>query len=92
MMSKIGISALLAGFFIGIFSGISRFMQAENFWVDLTLSKLFGEERTESLITWFDTAAIQTGLDYLFYELPMFGLLLGIGVIFLLISLFIKNH
>lgn len=92
MLTKIGISTLLAGLFVGIFTGISRFMAAKTIWVDLTLFKLVGEKKTESIITWFDTLWIQESLDTLFYDIPFFGLLISIGVILLVLSLFIKDH
>ena len=92
MFSKLGIGTLLAGLFIGIFSGISKLMQADNLWVGLTLTKLFGEERAESVITSFDSVFIQDKLDFLFYEVPFFVIVLGLGVIFLVISLFMKEH
>ncbi|MFH2057882.1 MAG: hypothetical protein ABIJ59_03165 [Pseudomonadota bacterium] len=90
MITKLGITSLLAGFFVGLLAGISSFMATKNFWVNLTLSKIFGEAKTESIITWFDTLAIQSGLDFLFYTVPVFAVLMCLGVILLVISLFIK--
>jgi hypothetical protein len=90
MMTRIGISSLLAGLFLALFSGISNFMASQNFWVDLTLSKLLGEDKVESLITWFTAPFMQNSLDILFYEIPVYGLLFLLGGVFLIISLFVK--
>ena len=92
MFGKLGIGCLLAGLFVGIFGGISNLMQVDNLWVGLTLTKLLGEDRAESIITWFDSAAIQDNLDLLFYDVPFFVLILSLGVILIVISLFVKDH
>ncbi len=92
MISKLGIYALIVGFFMGVFAGISRFMKAQNFWVDLTISKFIGEEKSESIVLLFDVEAIQNILDFLIYELPLFGHLIGMGVVLLIISMFLKDH
>ena len=92
MFGKLGIGSLLAGLFIGIFGGISNLMQVDNLWVGLTLTKLFGEERAESIITWFDSEFIQDKLDLLFYDVPFFVLVLFFGVVMIVISLFVKDH
>ena len=92
MVSKLGIYSLLVGFFLGIFAGISNFMDAKNFWVDLTISKIIGEETAESIITFTDIAFIQNTLDVLIYDLTFFLFVIGIGVVFLIISLFVKDH
>ncbi len=91
MLTRIGILSLLAGLFMGLFSGISQFMGGDNIWIDLTLSKVFGEDTAESVITFFDVVMIQESLDYLFYKMPLFGLLLLVGGIFLVIGMFIKQ-
>ena len=92
MVTKLGIGSLIAGFFLAVFSGISNFMNARNFAVNLTLSKVFGEDTTESIITTFDSEFLQNALDTFFYEIPFFGILLIFGVILLIISHFLKNH
>lgn len=92
MLTKIGIGSLLAGLFMGVFSGISSFMEKKSFWVDLTLSKVFGENTAESFITFFSNETIQDILDSLMYEIPVFGLLLAIGVLCLFVGLFVKNY
>lgn len=75
-----------------VFSGISSLMENENFWVDLSLSKLMGEDKTESIITWFDSAAIQNSLDLFFYDIPLFGIIGGMGLVSLVISFFMKEQ
>ena len=92
MMTKLGICSLLAGFCAGVFSGISKFMEARNFWVDLTLSKMIGEDRAERIVTLIDVEAVRNSLDYLMYDLPLFCFLLGLGVVFLLIGMFVEKH
>jgi len=92
MITRIGICSLLASFFLGIFSGISNFMEADNFWVDLTISKMIGEDKSEAIIGLIDVAVVQNGLDFMIYELPFFLFLFGFGLILLFISLFIKSH
>ena len=73
MITRVGICTLLAGLFVGIFSGISSFMAARNIWVDLTVSKIIGEDRSESIITLFDVVMIQNTFDFIIYELPFFA-------------------
>ena len=92
MMTKLGIFSLLAGLFIGIFSTISKFMEAQNFWVDLTILKMIGEDNSEAVITLIDSDFIQNSLDFLIYDLPFFCFLFGLGIVFLIISLFVKNY
>ena len=92
MMAKLGIYALLAGFFLGLFKGISSFMESKNFWVDLTISKLIGEDNSEAIIELINVAVVQNVLDFVIYELPFFIFLFGIGLVFLVISLFMNTH
>ena len=92
MITRVGICTLLAGLFVGLFSGISKFMEATNFWVDLTISKMIGDNSCETIILFMDAAIIQKSLDFLIYDLPFFVFLIGVGVILLIISLFVKTH
>jgi len=91
-MTRLGIYSLLAGFFMGVFSGISSFMQTNNFWVDLTISKIIGEDPSQTVIGLLNIAIIRDTLDFLIYDLPFFCFLLGLGVVLLIISLFGKIH
>lgn len=91
-MTRLGIYSLLAGLFMGLFSGISSFMATQNFWVDLTLSKLIGENRSESIIGIIEIPVVQTLLDSVLYEVPFFCCLLGMGAVFLIVGLFVKEH
>ena len=92
MMTRLGIYSLLAGFFMGVFSGISSFMQTNNFWVDLTISKIIGEDPSQTVIGLLNIAIVRDTLDFLIYDLPFFCFLLGLGVVLLIISLFGKIH
>ncbi|HGY11249.1 MAG TPA: hypothetical protein ENK36_02650 [Desulfobacterales bacterium] len=92
MITKLGIYSLLVGLFVGLFTGISNFMGIKNFWADLTVSKLIGETNSEAIIVLTNIAAVQNSLDYLIYELPFFCFLLGLSLILLIISLFMKTH
>lgn len=92
MMAKLGIYSLLAGLFVGIFSGISQFMENKNFWVDLTIAKIIGEDNSEAIVGLIDVVLVQNSLDFIIYDLPFFGFLLGLSGIFLVVSLFVKSH
>jgi len=92
MITRLGIYSLLGGLFLGLFSGISSFMNADNFWVGLTLSRVLGEKKTEGIIEFFSSPVIQDGLDLFFYEWPLFVVILGLGSILLIISLFVRDH
>lgn len=92
MFTKAGILSLTAGFFVAVFSGISRFMESQNIWVDLTISTLLGDNASNSLINFTDVAVIQDLLYYLVVDLPLSVFLIGLGVIFLVLALFFKNY
>ena len=92
MITKLGISTLLAGIFVGIFSGISQFMEAHTFWVDLTISKIIGQENSETIVLLTNYVSVQNFFDYIIYDLPFFLFLIGIGIILLIISLFEKTR
>lgn len=91
MFTKLGILSLLAGAFVGIFSLISGFMQADNIWVGITLSTLTGDA-TERIVDAVSIEPVQNALSTLFYDLPLSGVMIGLGVIFLVVSLFFKEH
>lgn len=92
MITKLGILTSLAGICVGLFSGISQFFETPTFWVGLTISKIIGEENSETIILLTDIAAVQNIFDFIIYDLPFFCFLLGIGFILLIISLFEKTH
>lgn len=92
MFTKAGILSLTAGFFVAVFSGISRFMESQNIWVDLTISTLLGDNASNSLINFTDVAVIQDLLYYLVVDLPLSVFLIGLGVILLVLALFFKNY
>jgi uncharacterized PurR-regulated membrane protein YhhQ (DUF165 family) len=91
MATKLGIYSILIGFFIGVFTGISKFMKSDNFWVDLTLSKFTGEY-SDTIVEFIPVAFIQDGLYFLIYDLPFAVTMLGLGVLFFLIGAAIKQH
>jgi len=91
MATKLGIYSILIGFFVGIFSGISKFMNIENFWVDLTISKFTGEY-SERIIEFIPVGFIQDILDFLIYDLPFAGAIIGVGLIFFLVGAMTKEH
>lgn len=90
MWSKLGIVSIGAGFFIGVFSGISNFMQADNFWVHLTLSKITGDF-SESIVTLIPVQAVQNVLQSIVYEIPLGWIAVGLSVVFFFISFFVKE-
>ena len=90
MFSKLGIFSLIAGFVIGVFSLISSFMVQDSFWEGLTLSSI-SEDAADSVVTAFSNETVQNALDTLFYDVPLGGVLIGLGVIFFIIALFAKE-
>jgi len=84
--------SLIAGFVVAVFTGISKFMGTDNFWVGLTISKLLGDDTTKALIDFSDEGILHDSLYFLVVNLPFSGFLIGLGVFLLVFSLFIKNH
>jgi hypothetical protein len=91
MFTKLGIYSILAGFFVGVFGGISQFMQSENFWVDLTISK-FTKDNSDAIIEFIPVEVIQEALSYMIYDLPFAGALVGLGIIFIGLGAISKEH
>jgi hypothetical protein len=91
MFTKLGIYSIIVGFFVIIFSGISNFMKADNFWVDLTISRFTGEY-SDTIVEAIPVGFIQDGLYFLVYELPFSGALIGLGIVFLIIGAIVKEH
>ena len=91
MFTKLGIYFIIGGLFFVVFSGISIFMKADNFWVGLTLSKFTGEY-SDTIVELIPVGFIQDGLYYLVYELPFAGVMVGLGVILLIIGAIVKEH
>ncbi|EMS80065.1 MULTISPECIES: hypothetical protein [Desulfotignum] len=89
MWTRMGIWCLMGAFFVWLFSGISYFMQVDNFWVDLTLSRMLGDY-TDSVVYAVPWGAVQNFLYFFVVELPLFGVLLGVGTLFFLIGMFVK--
>ncbi len=92
MISRLGIYSLLIGAFVGVFSGISQFMGSKNIWIDLTMSKIIGKDRSETIMEFIPFSVLKNSLEYIIYSLPFYVFLFGLGIFLLLISLFLKNH
>lgn len=90
MWSKLGIMSIVAGFFIGVFSGISNFMGADNFWVNLTLSKITGDF-SESIVNAIPVQSVQDALQFIVYDLHLGWLVGSLSVVFFLIGAFVKE-
>ncbi|MFU8769764.1 MAG: hypothetical protein ACNA7H_08525 [Desulfotignum sp.] len=89
MWTRMGIWCLLLAFFVWVFSSVSSFMQADNFWVDLTLAHLLGNS-ADAVVTAIPFAPAQKVLQFLVVELPLYGVILGVGTVFLAIGLYMK--
>lgn len=91
MFTKLGILSILAGSFVGILTVIAGFMQADTIWVGITLSTVTGD-LADRIVEGLSEGFLQDSLYTLFYEVPLSGVIIGLGVISLLISLFFKEH
>ncbi|MCG8683822.1 MAG: hypothetical protein MI892_03035 [Desulfobacterales bacterium] len=91
MFSKLGIFSLISGFVVGLFSILSQFMGSDNIFVDLTLSS-FSEANAEAIVDAISVEFISSALYTLFFDIPLAGILIGAGVMFLVIALFVKEH
>ncbi len=89
MWTRVGLWCLMGAFFIWMFSGISRFMQADNFWVGLTLSRMLGDY-TDSVVYAVSWESVQNVLYFFVVDLPFYGVLAGVGTLFLLGGMFGK--
>ena len=91
MATKLGIYSILTGFFVGLFAGISKFMNIDNLWVGLTISRFTGEH-SDAIVEFIPVDFIQGGLSFLIYELPLAGAILGLGVFFFIVGAILKEH
>lgn len=92
MLVKTGIGTIAAGFFMALLAGISGFMGKKTAFSELTISSMLGDGTTETIITITDFESVQNILDFIMYETPFYGVLIVVGVIILIVSLFVKNH
>lgn len=83
--------SFLAGFVVGVFSMISRFMKADTLWADITLSSL-SKGLAEGILKAVPAESLGNVLGALFYDVPLGGVLMGTGVIFFVIALFVKEY
>lgn len=91
MFSKLGIFSIGIGILVWLFSMISRFMAAKSIWVDITLSS-FSEDIADSVVNYFSSEGVQDILYTLFYEVHLGVVIFGLGILFIIISLFAKEH
>ncbi len=91
MFTRLGIYSILIGFFVGVFTGISRFMKVDNLWADLTISSLT-KAYSDKIVTSIPIDFMEKGLNFLMYELPLAGVIVGLGVIFFMIAAFKKEY
>ncbi|MCP4023504.1 MAG: hypothetical protein GY729_16785 [Desulfobacteraceae bacterium] len=91
MFTRLGIYSLLIGFFIAIFSTISKFMNQDNIWVNMTIAKLMGD-KASPMVESIGNESVQELVRYFLFQLPVFGLILGLGGLFFIISFFMKEN
>jgi hypothetical protein len=84
-----GIWCLLGAFFFWVFSGISAFMKVDNFWRDLTLSRLLGDY-TDAVVYAVPWQPVEVFLYFFVVDLPFYGVLLGLGTLFLTINMVVN--
>lgn len=89
MWTRMGIWCLLVAFFVWVFSSVSSFMQADNFWVGLTLAHLLGKS-ANAVVTAIPFAAAENIVHFLVVELPLYGVILGVATVFLAVGLYMK--
>jgi len=91
MFTKLGMYSLLVGSFIAIFSFISKFMNADNIWVDMTIAKLMGEDAAK-MVESIGNETIQGMAQFLMFQLPLYGVFFLLGGLFFIASFFKKEH
>jgi hypothetical protein len=91
MFRKLGIYSLLVGFFSALFSFISKFMNAKNIWVDMTIAKLVGED-TSKIVESIGNESLQGAAQYFIFKFHFYGVFIALGVLFFIASFFMKEH
>ncbi len=91
MFSKLGIFSLFAGFFVWLLGALSGFIKGETDLTDLTLSSI-SEEIAASAVDAFSSQTVQKMLYTIFYDVHLGVILAGIGLVFIVISMFIKEY
>jgi hypothetical protein len=91
MWTRMGIWCLLGGVFIGLFGGISGFMKVDNFWTGLTLSRVLGDY-SDTVKEFIPLAVVENAISFLLFDLPLFGVILGLGTLFFVIGMFFKEY
>ncbi len=91
MWSKLGVFALVGGFLIGVFSGISSFTGRDSFFKNLTISELTGDF-SQTLVEAIPAQAVQDLIYSLVYEISLGWILAGFSVLCFLIGAVVKEH
>ncbi|THB75439.1 MAG: hypothetical protein D3926_20145 [Desulfobacteraceae bacterium] len=89
MLTRIGVGAWIMAATIVVFKGITKLMEKDMFWTDFTLSTLFGDF-TERIIDAFPAGWFQRNVDILMYDIEIYILLIGLGIVLFIIGAFKK--
>ncbi|MCG8565138.1 MAG: hypothetical protein MI747_08655 [Desulfobacterales bacterium] len=89
MFTKLGFLSLFAGGFMGVFTLISTFMEADNIWVDITLDSLL-TGRANDFIDSFSNPMLQDKLNYVVHHAPLSIVVMCLGGIFIIVGMFRK--
>ena len=92
MITKLWIVTLLGGVVLGIFTTVALFMGRYFFWVDLTIAKIIGDEKSERIVGVINSVEVQDFFSFALYELPLFWSIIFLGVVLFIISFFVKNY
>ncbi len=86
----LGIVSWIGGLGIVIFQAISQAMNTDNQWTALFLEGIVGDS-LDGVAEKIPLEILQTGFNYIMYELPFYQLLLFLGVIFVVLGMFFKR-
>ncbi|SMC69262.1 hypothetical protein SAMN02746065_107114 [Desulfocicer vacuolatum DSM 3385] len=86
----LGIVSWIGGLGILLFQGIAQAMDKDNQWTTLFLGGLTGDF-LGGLPEKIPVEILQTGLNFIMYEMPFYQVLLGVGGIFVLLGMFIND-
>ncbi|HCY86404.1 MAG TPA: hypothetical protein DHV36_14810 [Desulfobacteraceae bacterium] len=70
---------------------IASFTNSDNIWADITLSSL-SEDVAQSVVNAISYESVRNSLDVLFYEVHLSAVLVGLGVLFFIVAIFVKEH
>lgn len=89
MITKIGVASWICAGVIVIFKMITGIMGKEMFWTHFTLSTVLGDA-TDSVVQAFPAGWFQANMDKLMYDIEIYILLIGLGVLMFIIGAFKK--